>query len=77
MNKHIHAQHTARDKMKYKCDHCGKGFSESQKLNDHVNIHTGEKPHKCKFCSACFAIKGNHAQHEKSHLGQKRNYGKK
>ena len=77
MNKHIHAQHTARDKMRYKCDHCGKGFSENQKLNDHVNIHTGEKPHKCKFCSACFASKGNHAQHEKSHLGQKRIYGKK
>jgi KRAB domain-containing zinc finger protein len=43
---------------------------------DHKNIHTGEKPYKCKFCSARFASKGTHAGHQRSHLGHRRNYSK-
>ena len=69
MKRHIQAQHTPDDEKKFKCCHCGKGFSNSRYLKDHENIHTGEKPYKCKFCSACFADRGNHAQHVRSHLG--------
>ena len=57
---------------KHKCEVCGKGFSESDRLKDHNNIHTGEKPYLCQFCSACFASKGTHAMHERSHLGRGR-----
>ena len=39
-------------------------------FKDHMNIHTGENPYKCKFCTSCFASKGNQAQHLKSHLAQ-------
>ena len=46
-------------------------------FQDHKNIHTGEKPYKCKFCSACFASQGNQAMHQKSHLGHRRRYSKK
>ena len=36
-----------------------------QKLRDHKNVHTGEKPYKCKYCSTCFASVGNHRMHER------------
>ena len=70
MSVHIQAQHTPNEDKKHKCEVCGKGFSESDRLKDHNNIHTGEKPYLCQFCSACFASKGTHAMHERSHLGQ-------
>ena len=41
-------------------------------LKDHKDIHTGEKPYLCQFCSACFASKGTHAMHERSHIGRGR-----
>ena len=55
MKRHIEAAHTPDDQKKYKCDICCKGFAAKQRLEEHKNVHTGEKPHKCKFCSALFA----------------------
>ena len=75
--RHIHSAHTPNDQKKYKCEVCGKGFITNQRLKDHNNIHTGEKPYKCKFCTSCFAIKGTHAMHERGHLGYRRKSNKK
>ena len=77
MNRHIQSQHTINEEKRFKCDVCGKGFPVKDKLKDHKNIHTGEKPYKCKFCSACFASRGTHATHQKSHLGVHRSTSKK
>ena len=68
----IREKHTAMEDRKFKCGTCGKGFTSNAKLRDHTNIHTGEKPYKCKFCNACFASIGNHAMHQRSHLGHRR-----
>lgn len=72
MSRHIEQKHTSIYDRKFKCEYCGKGFSDNTKLRDHRNTHTGEKPYKCKFCSAAFASAGTHAQHQKSHLGFRR-----
>jgi hypothetical protein len=77
MRAHIQRQHTSNEDKKHKCDVCGKGFFDSNKLKDHGNIHTGEKPYNCKFCSSVFASRGTHAMHERSHLGRGRKYTKK
>ena len=69
---HIQSAHTPDDQKKYRCDTCGKGFINNLRLSDHMNVHTGEKPYKCKFCSSCFASKGTHAMHERGHLGRGR-----
>ena len=69
-------QHAPNDEKKFKCDVCGKGFTERQALRDHENIHTGAKPYKCKYCSYCCASKGTQRMHERSHLGEGRNFKK-
>ena len=75
--RHIQQAHVNPEDRKYKCDHCGKGFTDRQKLNDHINTHTGERPYICKFCGKGFANHGNQRAHiRQAHLGQKRNYKK-
>ena len=66
---HIQAAHTPEDQKKFRCDTCGKGFIDNRRLSDHINVHTGQKPYKCKFCPSCFASRGTHAMHERGHLG--------
>ena len=61
------------DQKRFKCELCGKGFATKQRLKDHTNIHTGERPFMCKYCGASFANNGNCRMHERSmHLGHKR-----
>ena len=51
-----------------KCEHCGKGFVSAQKLSEHVNTHTGEKPFKCKTpdCLAQFGSSSSLSHHKKA-----------
>ena len=52
------------------------GFPYENQLKDHTNTHTGAKPYLCKFCGQGFASFGNHRNHEKAHMGIKRNKDK-
>ena len=72
MKRHIEAAHTPDDQKKCRCEVCGKGFSCNQRLLEHLNIHTGEKPFKCRYCSASFASRGTCAGHERGHTGRGR-----
>ena len=72
LKRHMESSHTPDDQKKFRCEICGKGFSERRCFSDHMNVHTGEKPYKCKFCSSCFANHGNLAEHEKNHLDRVR-----
>ena len=73
LNRHIQAAHTPDDQKKFRCDStCGKGFINKQRISEHLNIHTGEKPFICKFCPAAFANSGRQLKHEKIHLDRVR-----
>ena len=72
MTSHIQQAHTANDEKKFKCKICGKGFTFNLALQDHTNIHTGDKPYVCKVCGKGFANYFNHRTHERRHAGYKR-----
>jgi len=74
---HVKKYHTPAAEMKYCCKFCNKGFVCKSKYLDHLNIHTGEKPHTCKFCprkfsDACNKIKHMREAHTEQFMASKK-----
>lgn len=59
-------------KRKWNCNMCEQGFTSSAKLNDHMNIHMGIKPHTCQVCGKRFTDQSNLRQHLHTHTNVKR-----
>lgn len=60
---HVLVHHTALSEMPYVCQVCQKGFSSKDKFLTHQNIHTGLRPHTCKFCDRTFKDPSNCSKH--------------
>jgi len=58
------------DKMdRRRCPQCSKVFRRPSSLEDHLNVHSGNKPHVCPFerCKTGFATKSNMKRHFATH----------
>jgi len=51
--------------FKFTCTECGRGFQKKNQYDDHMNRHTGEKPHQCPDCGTQFGSSQSYYQHFK------------
>lgn len=58
----------------WECEYCKKKFASRAMVEDHLNSHTGIRPHKCETCSADFASKYIYNRHLKIHTDRPREY---
>ncbi|CAM4664439.1 unnamed protein product [Leuciscus chuanchicus] len=58
-------------KGSFTCSECGKSFIYKSDFNEHMMIHTGEKPFSCSLCGKSYRHKGHLNVHMKVHTGEK------
>ena len=52
------------------CLRCGKSFGSPANLEEHMLVHTGNRPYQCVTCGKCFSRKYNFQSHRRlKHLG--------
>lgn len=49
------------------CESCGKRYNSKNLLEEHMNTHTGIRPHVCETCGKDFASKYTYKAHVKTH----------
>jgi len=79
LKRHKLQKHTEVHLKPYVCYICNppKGFVDSHSYNDHNNIHNGEKPYSCDYCTFKCANSSNLAQHlKKNHKVKPMSKGK-
>jgi uncharacterized Zn-finger protein len=62
---------TGSDDKIFNCRFCNAPFVRRDKLNEHLRIHTGERPYKCDYCDKSFPRKDGLRFHRMSHTGDK------
>ena len=55
----------------YVCSLCGHQFKHRILLKRHMQVHTGERPHKCFECDKTFRNRGQLTLHTRLHTGEK------
>ncbi|KAG7277179.1 hypothetical protein CRUP_021719, partial [Coryphaenoides rupestris] len=59
----------------YHCSVCDLQLSSKPKLLDHMNLHTGQRPHCCAECGKRFCQLNNYRAHLKTHANAKPDTG--
>ena len=70
LKKHLRNQHF--EPQNFECHICQKIFKRKDKLNNHMSIHTGNRPFLCDLCPKKFITKTKLKEHQRRHFGEKR-----
>ncbi|XP_053252634.1 zinc finger protein 407 [Podarcis raffonei] len=75
LNTHLLGKHgvgTPKER-KFTCPLCDRSFTEKWALNNHMKLHTGEKPYKCSWptCHYSFLTVSAMKDHYRTHTGEK------
>ncbi|XP_014882025.1 zinc finger protein 239-like [Poecilia latipinna] len=62
---------TGTKKRSFKCDICGRCYTQHYKLKDHYRSHTGERPFSCETCGKTFPQFRSLNYHKKIHTGER------
>ncbi|XP_077096519.1 zinc finger protein 407 [Siphateles boraxobius] len=75
LNTHLLGKHGLGQpkERKFECDLCERNFSEKWALNNHMKLHTGDKPFKCGWpsCHYAFLTLSAMKDHHRTHTGEK------
>ncbi|XP_022056585.1 zinc finger protein 157-like [Acanthochromis polyacanthus] len=66
-----HESKSQDSKGNFDCHICGKHIPCQSNLQNHMRVHTGERPYSCHFCGKCFKLKGHMTEHIRTHTGEK------
>ncbi|PWA30099.1 hypothetical protein CCH79_00009779, partial [Gambusia affinis] len=64
---------TGTKKRSFKCDFCGRSYTNQWKFKNHYRIHTGERPFYCEICGQSFSGITNLKVHKRTHTEMEQN----
>jgi KRAB domain-containing zinc finger protein len=63
LNSHVKTSHRAPETGDIVCAICNKGFKLKRSFENHINLHTGNRPHSCKSCQKSFQTRSQLQHH--------------